>query len=236
MVGINDVQVLKVQNVDLDILSEKWISAYATRIERMVKTLHEADIHVFWIGTPIMHDERFSAEMKALNEVYRARVEDAGGTFVDAWDAFVDSNGHYAAFGPNINGEITKLRGGLNGMYFTKAGSRKLAQPIESEIRRLSDSRSPQPDFVALPPDIEQRVGELDAQIRKEMGAGGIPEKYSLGSSQPGKPGPVLQLTMKPASSHGELIGGPNFGVMPRQVFVAAQPRSGRADEFSWQP
>ena len=137
MVGINDLQPLKDGGDTLDPLSDKWRTVYAQRIENFVAPFHDAHIPVVWVGLPPMQDEKFNAQVSALNEIYRDTAEKAGANYIDIWDAFVDENGHFSAFGPDVDGQNTKLRSGPNGIYFTKAGSRKLAHFLETGIRRI---------------------------------------------------------------------------------------------------
>ena len=76
-----------------------------------------------------------------LNELYKARVEKAGATYVDVWDGFVDEGGRYAQQGPDFEGQTRRLRSG-DGVHFTQAGARKLAHYVEREIRRVLSTRS----------------------------------------------------------------------------------------------
>ena len=240
MIGINDLQPLKDGADTLDPLSDKWREAYAKRVESLVAPFHSAHIPVLWVGLPPMRDERFNSQASALNEIYREHAEKAGAKYIDVWDAFADQNGQYDAFGPDVEGQNVKLRAGPNGIYFTKAGARKLAQFIEPDIRRPFDKLKPQGDIAALPPDIEQEADDINAQIRREMGVG---KSNPDNAVVPAKPlvGPILSLTARPVSPNGEIVGTPrgrgSREESRRAPCVSAnppQPRAGRADDFSW--
>ncbi len=159
--------------------------------------------------------------MLFLDSLYREASAKAGITYVDVWDGFVDEAGRFLQQGPDFEGQIRRLRS-YDGVYFTKAGARKLAHYVEREITRLLASRS---GPIALPsepatPDV---------------------------SAQPGQPaprplaGPILPLV---ASSVGtdQLLGGP--GSRPAAVDALAArtlvkgepltPPAGRADDFAW--
>ncbi len=82
-----------------------------------------------------------------LNELYRARAEKAGITYIDVWDGFVDEAGRFTLQGPDFEGQTRRLRAG-DGVHFTKAGARKLAHYVEREIQRVS---LPGSEPVALP-------------------------------------------------------------------------------------
>ncbi len=239
MLGINDVQPLKDGADMVDPLSDRWRAAYAARIESLVAPFQEAHIPVFWVGLPPMQDERFNAQAIALNEIFREHAEKAGAKYIDIWDGFADQSGRFAAFGPDVEGQNAKLRSGPNGIYFTKMGSRKVAQFLEPEIRRIFDKGRSDGDIAALPPDIEQQADDINAEIRREMGvgpspAGGAPEPRST-------PGPILSLTARPVSPAGALVGSPGMSPPSGQSIAlrsgdAPGPRAGRADSFPWPP
>ena len=235
MVGINDLQPLKDGGDTLDPLSDKWRTVYAQRIENFVAPFHDAHIPIFWVGLPPMQDEKFNAQVSALNEIYRDTAEKAGATYIDIWDAFVDENGHFSAFGPDVDGQNTKLRSGPNGIYFTKAGSRKLAHFLETGIRRILDKAKPQSDIAALPPDIEQQADDINAEIRREMGASN--PNVPVTAKPPA--GPILSLTARPVSAQGELIeaaapASAGAEASSLRSGAAPEPEAGRADDFRW--
>jgi hypothetical protein len=243
MLGINDLQPLKDGADNLDPLSDKWKAIYAKRVEALVAPFRDAHIPVAWVGLPPMRTEKINAQVLKLNEIDRERAEKAGAKYIDIWDAFANQDGQYDAFGPNVDGQNVKLRG-ADGILFTKAGSRKVAHFLEADIKRVFDKDRPQNDNATLPPDIEQAAGDINAQIRREMGA---PEGPAAPGSpaplEPPKPlaGPILSLTARPISPGGAL--------MARETTLASEPdsvarvlrrgepvnpRTGRADDFSW--
>jgi hypothetical protein len=240
MVGINDLQAMRDGAESLDPLSDRWKTAYAARIDAVLAPFQAANIPVAWVGMPPMRADRFNADIVKLNEIDRAEVEKLGVKFIDIWDAFADQDGQYDASGPNVDGQIVKLRG-PDGIHFTKAGGRKVAHFLEAEIRRVFDKGRPQNETADLPPDIEQAAGDINAQIRREMGA---PEGPGAPATQePPKPlaGPILSLTGRPLSPGGALASRepnpPGETELVARVLrqgEPAEPLSGRADDFSW--
>jgi uncharacterized protein len=239
IIGINDLQALKDGADTLDPLSDKWRDIYGQRIERLIAPFRLAHVPVAWVGLPPMRSERFNAQVIKLNELYKERAEEAGAHYVDIWDAFADDAGQYDAFGPDINGQNAKLRA-ADGIHLTKAGSRKLAQFLEAEIRRAFEAAKPQDDIANLPPDIEQAADDINAQIRREMGVVAPPGAPTL--SEPAKPlaGPILSLTTRPLSPGGALAARqPALREGATAVRMLAQgapiePKPGRADDFAW--
>ncbi|MGD0639622.1 MAG: SGNH family hydrolase, partial [Roseiarcus sp.] len=243
MVGINDLQPMRDGADTLDPLSDRWRALYGQRVEAVVAPFQAAHIPVAWVGLPPMRTDRLNAEVVKLNEIDREHAEKAGAKYIDIWDAFADENGQYDAYGPNVDGQNVKLRG-ADGILFTKAGARKVAHFLEAEIKRVFDKDRPQNDAATLPPDIEQAAGDINAQIRREMGA---PE----GPGAPGSPapiappkplaGPILSLTALPVSPDGALAareatpaGEPQAVARVLRFGEPVDPRTGRADDFSW--
>ena len=240
MVGINDLQAMRDGADNVDPLSDRWKAAYAARIDAVLAPFQAAHIPIAWVGMPPMRTDRFNADIVKLNEVDRAEVEKQGVKYIDIWDAFADQNGQYDASGPNVDGQIVKLRG-PDGIHFTKAGGRKVAHFLEAEIRRVFDKDRPQSETADLPPDIEQAAGDINAQIRREMGA---PEEPGAPATlAPPNPlaGPILSLTGRPLSPGGALAsrepnppGETDLVARVLRQGEPADPRSGRADDFSW--
>ncbi len=224
MMGINDIQPLKDGGETLDPLSERWRAAYGLRIDALLAPFRDAHLPVIWVGLPPMRDERLNGQAAALNEIYRDRVGKAGGTYVDIWDAFSDPGGQYADFGPDAEGQNAKLRNGPGGIYFTKAGARKIAQFLEADIRRELDRSKPPAVGSALPPDIEKEASAINAEILEREGG----DARNLGAATPlVKPsaGPIVSLTALPASPGGVLI---EFGRRRLASARRSRPRTRR--------
>src|SRR5262249_5231855 len=138
---------------------------------------------------------------------YRGRAEKAGVTYVDVWDGFVDESGRFVAQGPDFEGQTRRLRAG-DGVYFTKAGARKLAHYVEREIlRNISNRAVP----VALPAPEPVSPGPT---------APGARPSPNSGSPNSGRPlaGPVVPLTISTGGGDELLGGAPGRGAQPRPV------------------
>ena len=89
---------------------------------------------MIWVGLPVMKSDRYSKAMTALNDMYRQYASQNGATYVDIWDDFVDDDGQLSAYGPDVDGQVVRLRA-LDGVHFTKAGALKLASFVAPQIR-----------------------------------------------------------------------------------------------------
>jgi uncharacterized protein len=200
---------------------ERWVELYSKKIEEMIAVLKSKGVPVLWVGLPAVRGPKATADMLFLDSLYRDAAGKAGITYVDVWDGFVDEAGRFLQQGPDFEGQIRRLRS-YDGVYFTKAGARKLAHYVEREITRVLGARSAP---IALPNEPA------------------TPDANALPGQPAPRPlaGPVLPLV---ASSVGtdQLLGGP--GSRPAAVDALAArtlvkgeplaPPAGRADDFAW--
>ena len=178
-------------------------------------------VPVLWVGLPAVRGAKATADMLFLDSLYRDAAAKAGITYVDVWDGFVDEAGRFLQRGPDFEGQPRKLRSD-DGVFFTRAGARKLAHYVEREVTRLMAARS-------APFALPSEPATPDA------------------SAEPGKPaprplaGPILPLV---ASSVGtdQLLGGPGsrpaaVDALAARTLVKGEALSapaGRADDFAW--
>lgn len=204
-----------------DFREERWVELYAKKIEEMIAVLKSKGVPVLWVGLPAVRGAKATSDMLFLDALYRDGAGKAGITYVDVWDGFVDDAGRFAQQGPDFEGQIRRLRSS-DGVFFTKAGARKLAHYTEREIRRVLAAHTgplavPSETFA---PDSNIRPGE--AGPRPLMG-------------------PVMPLVASQVGTD-ELLGG--VGTRPASVdalaartLVKGEPLSapaGRADDFAW--
>jgi len=201
---------------------ERWIELYNQKIDEMIGVLKSKGVPVVWVGLPAVRGATGIADALFLDALYRNAAGKAGITYVDVWDGFVDDAGRFLQKGPDVQGQIRELRT-TDGVYFTKAGARKLAHYVEREIARLLAARSAP---VALPTEPAP-----DANLNKIPGQ---PAPRPLA-------GPIVPL-VAPSTDTDKLLGGP--GSPPTAVDALAAktmakgealtPPAGRADDFTW--
>ncbi|MCA1451973.1 DUF459 domain-containing protein [Bradyrhizobium sp. BRP22] len=198
---------------------ERWVELYNKKIDELIGVLKSKGVPVLWVGLPAIRGQKGTSDMLFLDALYREGAAKAGITYVDVWDGFVDEAGRFMQKGPDFEGQIRQLRTS-DGVFFTKAGARKLAHYAEREVTRLLARSTP----IALPSE----PATPDA---------------SAPPGQPARPlaGPIVPLV---ASSVGtdQLLGGP--GSRPAAVDPltartlvkgeALAPPAGRADDFVW--
>ncbi len=200
---------------------DRWTELYNKKIDEMIAVLKSKGVPVIWVGLPAVRGAKATSDALFLDSLYREGSAKAGITYVDVWDGFVDEAGRFLQQGPDFEGQIRRLRS-YDGVYFTKAGARKLAHYVEREITRVLASRS-------APITLPSEPATPDA------------------NAQPGQPvprplaGPIVPLV---ASSVGtdQLLGGPGSRPAAVDALVARTlvkgepliPPAGRADDFAW--
>jgi hypothetical protein len=202
--------------------TENWAETYGKRIDETIAALKSRGVPVFWVGLPAVRGAKSTSDVQYLNELFRARAEKAGITYIDVWDGFVDDQNRFTLQGPDFEGQIRRLRAG-DGVHFTRSGARKLAHYVEREIRRSLDHG---PVAVALPSSEPQ----TPAAASKNDGA--TPRPMA---------GPVMPLTAATSASDS-LLGGANTPDAPAHILAtrvlakgdAVEPPAGRSDDFSW--
>ncbi|NVN88202.1 MAG: DUF459 domain-containing protein [Rhodopseudomonas sp.] len=200
---------------------ERWIELYGKKIEELIGVLKSKGVPVLWVGLPAVRGTKATSDMLFLNALYRDAAAKAGITYVDVWDGFVDEAGRFLQQGPDFEGQSRRLRA-YDGVYFTKAGARKLAHYVEREITRLLAGRS-------APFTLPTEPGTPDANAKP---GGPAPRPMA---------GPILPLVASSVSTD-QLLGGPGTRPAPVDALAArtlvkgeslAAP-AGRADDFVW--
>ncbi|MGP0059573.1 MAG: DUF459 domain-containing protein [Beijerinckiaceae bacterium] len=227
LIGSNDHQAMRDGSATYEPHSPKWDEIYAARIEAIAGQFRDKKIPLIWVGLPIMKSDRMSKEAVALNEAYKDHATKAGATYVDIWEAFGDDHGAFAASGPDVEGQVVRLRSG-DGIHFTKAGARKLAHFVEDDIKRVLDATEPEDEtqFAKLSPE--------------PQGPAARPPATAPDRPLPKPPiGPVLPLTVLPISHDGLLVSRAAKEPQPRleEASDSSSPlaqKPGRADDFTW--
>jgi hypothetical protein len=200
---------------------ERWIELYGKKIDAMIAVLKGKGVPVVWVGLPAILGTRSTSDMLLLDSLYREAAARADITYVDVWDGFVDEAGRFTRQGPDFEGQTRRLRT-PDGVFFTKAGARKLAHYAEREIQRLLAARS---GPIALPtgPDTPDTPAAPEGPAARPLG------------------GPIVPLVAASVSPD-QLLGAP--GSRPLAVDALASrtltkgepltPPAGRADDVVW--
>jgi hypothetical protein len=235
MIGSNDGQSIRDDDGVHAPRSPEWNTRYTGRIEAIARIFKDKNIPLIWVGMPVMRIERLSANMIAFNQMYREAIRKHGGIFVDVWEAFLDDRSRFTLYGPDVNGEIVKLRVG-DGVHFTNAGARKLAHFAEIDLKRIIDKRRPSAPASAIAAVPGAGTGNQQSVPKSTVALPrpDAPAKIVI----PVRPatGPVIELTALPLAPGGELAQmrktPSSRGLALAGAIRDAQP--GRGDDFRW--
>ncbi len=134
MFGANDDQAIRVGKDWMKVGSEEWRQAYGERVESFIKKLRAANLAIYWVGLPVMRSPTQSTDAEMMNEVFREKAFINGAKYIDTWNGFTDDGGRFSAYGPDMTGQVKRLRAD-DGVHFTMRGYLKLAHFVEKELR-----------------------------------------------------------------------------------------------------
>lgn len=134
IIGINDRQTIKTDDASLKALTPDWTTLYQSRVAAFVQAIHGANKPLIWVGLPPMSKDDFSTAIGQISATQRLAAFAGGAEFVDIYDRFVDENGDYSSYGPDLNGKQVQMRKS-DGIHFTTAGADKLAYYLNQTIK-----------------------------------------------------------------------------------------------------
>lgn len=137
LAGMNDRQQMRLKSGRVAKMSEPWLAAYNNRTQTLAKSVQDEKIPLIWVGLPPVKSGKMSRDYLVFNEIYRTQVEVVSGAYVDVWDAFTNAEGQFVSAGPDINGQIKRLRAS-DGINMNKTGRRKLAFYAKRAIKKLT--------------------------------------------------------------------------------------------------
>lgn len=237
MIGANDRQPIQTDKGAAQHGTDAWTEAYSKRIAEFRDVLKASGKPVLWVGLVPVRSTAMSRDYSSFNGLYREKLQGPDVTFVDPWNGFADEEGSYVVSGPDVQGQVTRLRVD-DGLNFTGAGQRKLAFFVESDLSRI------------LKDGAAMRVARLSDPSEEPGGASAGAQQSDDGAdaaeARPApKIGPMMPLNAIEASDAAEarlsgsgrmepgtIVGavvGPDSG----RATGAAAP-TGRADNFTW--
>ncbi len=228
MVGLNDRQPLREGAQTIEFKSDRWREIYAKRVDDMIAATKTRGVPVFLVGMPPIKGPRAGPDATYMNEIFRERATAAGIPFIDVWQGFSDDAGEYVTSGPDMEGQVRRLRT-TDGVYFTKAGATKLAHYVEREIRRILQTKTPSmPDKMPVGPEAGTPISGTPVLLNPQT------PSSPLAPVRPAA-GPIVSLT-NPPSTNDPLAGAPGAPRGNPAATPAAAPADapGRADDFRW--
>lgn len=134
IVGINDRQKMRLNDVSYGSLTPEWSAEYQSRVAAVVSALRAANKPTIWIGLPPMSKTEYNKTMSGISEIQRLAAFGGGAEFLDIYERFVDEEGKYTSYGPDLNGKNVRMRKD-DGIHFSSAGADKLAFYLAQSLK-----------------------------------------------------------------------------------------------------
>lgn len=133
-VGINDRQEIVAADGRHQPLTDPWKVEYDRRLNAFLGALVAAKKPVIWMELPPMSKSSYSKAMSQISSLHRLAAYANGAEFVDIYDRFVDAEGNYSSYGPDLNGNQVTMRKG-DGIHLSSAGSDKAAFFVDKAVK-----------------------------------------------------------------------------------------------------
>lgn len=150
-----------------------WKKDYASRADRLLRVLRQANVAVYLAGLPGGPQMGANEDAQMMNDILRERAYLNGAKYIDTFADFAGEDGGFSQWGPDITGKIVRLRL-KDGVYFTPAGNQKLAHFVERELRRdINQAKANRNIPLAGSEDEQARINPDKAKLAPEGGAKG---------------------------------------------------------------
>ena len=128
MFGGNDGQPLTWEGRELQPDTPEWLEVYHGLVGEAMDVLLTGTTRVYWVGLPIMRDDRFTQRVIGFNQVYEEEAaERPGVVYVDIFDLFKDENGEYSTYLRTDSGDLLDMRMD-DGAHFSWNGAYRLSE------------------------------------------------------------------------------------------------------------
>jgi len=207
MVGASDMRSIRRDGKRHKLGSDIWREVYGEQVDQFVKSLKGGRVAIYWVGLPIMRSPRHNQDMQVLNEIFREKAFINGVKFVDTWNGFADQFGRFSAYGPDLTGQVRRLRA-PDGVHFTGRGYRKLAHFVEREIRGDMKLAKAERNIPLAGNKLEQ-----DRAMGRSRGRAGAKAKQGDSDSQKAKTAnnTAAGAEGEAAAAPGDAAGGSNL-------------------------
>ena len=130
IIGINDRQSIG----RMKALTPDWTAEYSARVSNFVSQLRSAGKPTIWVGLPPMEAPTYGKAIAAISEIQKLAAFSGGAEFLDIYERFLNEEGKYSAFGPDLNGNRVRMRKD-DGIHLSAAGADKLAFYLSQTLK-----------------------------------------------------------------------------------------------------
>ena len=130
IIGINDRQSIG----QMKPLTPEWSAEYSARVGNFAAQLRNAGKPTIWIGLPPMEAPSYSKAIAQITELQKLAAFGGGAEFLDVTERFLNEEGKYSSFGPDLNGNRVRMRKD-DGIHFSAAGADKVAFYLNQTLK-----------------------------------------------------------------------------------------------------
>jgi uncharacterized protein len=120
-----------------------WTKEYRRRVGGLMDTANQAGAFVVWLGLPITNDGGQSRRWRLINRAIAAEARRRAGNvaYVDMYGLLSGDDGDYAAYLPDDDGQLVKVRAD-DGVHLERAGGDIIADQVVRDVRGMVDITS----------------------------------------------------------------------------------------------
>lgn len=136
VVGTNDQMGISGRGKLTPFGSPNWDKAYAARVNELISLFIEKQIAVYWVGLPIMRDEKPQNSARQLGLIFAQSAAANKTSFIDTAKSTAGSDGKYSQRLQLPNESIARNLRAPDGIHFKMDGYRLMALPVIKAINR----------------------------------------------------------------------------------------------------
>ena len=133
-IGANDDQGLYVDGAAAAAGSPAWVTAYAARVDDVVRECASGGARVVWVGMPPMASPGLNEAVQLEDGIYQRETAAYAGTlYVPSAPVLGDTSGRFEITGVDASGQVVALRT-PDGVHLTPAGAGLLAHTVIAAV------------------------------------------------------------------------------------------------------
>jgi len=130
--GANDINFIRNGNSREIFNTEPWTELYGERVRKITSALGARSAAVFWIGLPVVGNNKFEPSYQIITALQKQAVREAGGKFVDIHELTEFGTGGFAMSG-KVDGRVVKMRA-ADKVHFTLPGYDIVARAVFDDL------------------------------------------------------------------------------------------------------
>jgi uncharacterized protein len=237
MIGSNDAQSIREGAIRHVFGTPEWAASYTAEIKKIVGHLKKEGAAVYWVELPGMSQAAYDESIKQISAIQAAEAKRLGIKYIEIRKSFAKADGSYTDSGPDIEGNVVRLRS-RDGVHFLRTGNTRLGAMVLDLIRK---------DIAANGGAKAMRAAETAGESGPAFGQTGGAAAITVETAQNAASGPLGAA--KADSTGGAVISQPTSladlarlagpGSSAEALFAkgrAPKPEPGRFDDFSYKP